>query len=146
METIDEAMARKVAEALRDYFDKNAITQTMIAEKLGCSQAIVSARLTGSRPFGKNAAWKWSRAFGFSPSFLTSGVGYLIAGEDSGIVEEGTGTPAPAPAPVSGGDRRSASYFANLCRELMEQIVERDRRICCLEEELKKERENNGTL
>lgn len=145
METIDEAMARKVAEALRDYFDKNAITQTMIAEKLGCSQAIVSARLTGSRPFGKNAAWKWSRAFGFSPSFLRSGVGYLIAGEDSGIAEEGTGTPAPAPAPGV-GERRSASYFANLCRELMEQIVERDRRICCLEEELKKERENNGTL
>ena len=75
--------AQYVGQTLKAYFEKVGITQAEIAERLGITQAGVSARFTGFRAFGKNAANKWAEAFGFRTAFLITGEGTLFPEGDA---------------------------------------------------------------
>ena len=62
-------------------FRRRGITLTKAAELLGVKQAGVSAYTTGKRAFGSNIARKWAETFGFSATFLMTGEGTLVPGE-----------------------------------------------------------------
>lgn len=62
---------------LKEYFLENGMKQCDIAKVLDVTQAAVSAQLNG-RSFGINAAKKWSKTFGFSIDWLTTGEGAMF--------------------------------------------------------------------
>lgn len=62
---------------LKEYFLENGMKQSDIAKVLDVTQAAVSGQLNG-RPFGINAAKKWSKTFGFSIDWLTTGEGSMF--------------------------------------------------------------------
>jgi transcriptional regulator with XRE-family HTH domain len=62
---------------LKDYFIENGMKQCDIATVLDITQSAVSNQLNG-RPFGINSAKKWSKAFGFSINWLTTGEGAMF--------------------------------------------------------------------
>lgn len=66
-----------VCKKLKDYFDENGMKQSEIAEALDVTQSAVSNQLKG-RPFGINAAKKWSKLFGFNINWLTTGEGSMF--------------------------------------------------------------------
>lgn len=66
-----------ICSKLKDYFIENGLKQCEIAEVLDITQSAVSNQLNG-RPFGVNSAKKWSKAFGFSIVWLTTGEGPMF--------------------------------------------------------------------
>lgn len=148
---------QEIGRELKEYFREQGISQQEIAERLGITQAAVSARITGTRAFGKNAASKWAAEFGVNRGFLIAGVGSVsgspnpainqtisgntgVAINQAGSSNQTTSTSAPAPAAQPQADApapASEGFFTKLCQDLMQQIMERDRRICCLEEEIR---------
>jgi predicted XRE-type DNA-binding protein len=62
---------------LKEYFTENGMKQGEIAEALDVTQSAVSNQLKG-RPFGVNSAKKWSKTFGFSINWLTTGEGPMF--------------------------------------------------------------------
>ena len=66
-----------VSMKLKDYFIENGMKQCDIAEVLDVTQSAVSNQLNG-RPFGINSAKKWSKTFGFSINWLTTGEGPMF--------------------------------------------------------------------
>jgi transcriptional regulator with XRE-family HTH domain len=70
---------------LKDYFIENGMKQSDIANVLDITQAAVSNQLNG-RPFGINSAKKWSKAFGFSINWLTTGEGSMFIKKPTNIL------------------------------------------------------------
>lgn len=66
-----------ISNKLKAYFAENGMKQTDIAEVLDVTQSAVSNQLNG-RPFGVNSAKKWSKTFGFSINWLTTGEGPMF--------------------------------------------------------------------
>ena len=66
-----------IGKKLKDFFDTHKYTQKDIADKLGVSQAAVSALLNG-KPFGKKLAQKWGDTFGLKPNWLITGEGEMF--------------------------------------------------------------------
>ena len=66
-----------ISKKLKDYFTENGMRQNEIADILDITQSAVSNQLNG-RPFGINSAKKWSKAFGFSINWLTTGEGPMF--------------------------------------------------------------------
>ena len=64
-------ISKQICNKLKDYFSENGMKQSDIAEVLDVTQSAVSNQLNG-RPFGINAAKKWSKTFGFSINWLTN--------------------------------------------------------------------------
>lgn len=73
----DVNTANEVGRQLRAYFEEKGMTQQQIADILGIKQQNVGVHFQG-RPFGKNAAMKWQRAFGFSAQWLMTGTGKMM--------------------------------------------------------------------
>lgn len=67
-----------ICSKLKDYFIENGLKQCEIAEVLDVTQSAISNQLNG-RPFGINSAKKWSKAFGFSVTWLTTGEGSMFS-------------------------------------------------------------------
>lgn len=70
--------SKYVCMKIKDYFTENGMKQCDIAEVLDVTQSAISNQLNG-RPFGVNSAKKWSKAFGFSINWLTTGEGPMFA-------------------------------------------------------------------
>lgn len=75
----------QIGEAIRSYLESKGLTQQDVAEKLGISQGAVSAYYRG-KPLGKNAAPKWSNAFGFRVNWLLTGEGDMLIGQQKSEV------------------------------------------------------------
>lgn len=137
--------AKKVGNDLRQYFEKKGMEQQDVADILGITQASVSARFCGIKPFGKNAAKKWSEAFGFRVWWLITGEGDMFEDSttSSPINQTITDNSGVAIQQAGNGNHNSVNtthdegFFTKLCAELMQQIMERDRKICCLEERVR---------
>lgn len=69
--------SRYISNKLKEYFAENGMKQTDIASVMDVTQSAVSNQLNG-RPFGVNAAKKWSKTFGFSINWLTTGEGPMF--------------------------------------------------------------------
>lgn len=144
-----KATQEEICAQLRTYFYKEKMTQRDIAKKLGVTVGAVNTLLMGRR-FGRNVARNWADAFGFSARFLMFGEGSLFEDDDkpaqhvtqtaignSGVTIQQNG------ANVNGTTDEGAKegYFMRLAKELMDKLVEKEARICCLERELSEYKE-----
>lgn len=89
----DVNTAKEVGRKLRAYFEEKGMTQQQVADILGIQQQNVGVHFQG-RPFGKNAAMKWQRAFGFSAQWLMTSTGKMML--DDVIAHTTTTPPAPS--------------------------------------------------
>ena len=66
-----------IGSRIKEYFSEIGMSQQEAATVLGVQQAAVSNQLNG-RPFGKNSAAKWNKAFGFRKIWLMTGEGPMF--------------------------------------------------------------------
>lgn len=66
-----------IGSRIKEYFSEIGMSQQEAATVLGVQQAAVSNQLNG-RPFGKNSAAKWNKAFGFRTIWLMTGEGPMF--------------------------------------------------------------------
>lgn len=93
-----------IGNILREYFDKEGISQSEIAEKLNVSKAYINALFNGNSTFGKKSAEKWSAEFGFSKSFLLTGEGAMFSSEyGNGNINNNTAQIPLLPISAQGG-------------------------------------------
>ena len=69
--------AKAIGDKIKEYFSEIGMSQNDAAKVLEVQQAAVSNQLNGRR-FGKNAAAKWSKAFGFRLNWLITGEGPMF--------------------------------------------------------------------
>lgn len=67
----------EIGKKIKEYFSEMGMSQQEVANILEVQQAAVSNQLNG-RPFGKNSAAKWSKAFGFRTNWLLTGEGPMF--------------------------------------------------------------------
>lgn len=72
-----EHSSKYITDKIKDYFHENGIHLKNVADALDVTQSAISNQLNG-RPFGANTAKRWSRAFGFSINWLTTGEGPMF--------------------------------------------------------------------
>jgi phage repressor protein C with HTH and peptisase S24 domain len=70
-----------IGKKLKTFFRDKGITQTQAAEALGVSQAYVGSMLNG-KPFGKKTALIWQEKFGIQSSWLLTGEGSMLKGDE----------------------------------------------------------------
>lgn len=70
---------------LKEYFIETGMKQCDVANVLDVTQSAISNQLNG-RPFGINSAKKWSKAFGFSINWLTTGEGPMFIKKPTNIL------------------------------------------------------------
>ncbi|MBR2064788.1 MAG: hypothetical protein IJ971_08855 [Bacteroidales bacterium] len=80
-------LRREIGKTIKEYFTEIGLSQTEAANALGVQQAAVSNQLNG-RPFGKNSAAKWNKAFGFRVNWLLTGEGPMFDDEGSSALRE----------------------------------------------------------
>ncbi len=80
-------LRREIGKTIKEYFTEIGLSQTEAANSLGVQQAAVSNQLNG-RPFGKNSAAKWNKAFGFRINWLLTGEGPMFDDEGSSTLKE----------------------------------------------------------
>ena len=141
------------SQAIRDYFKSRGMRQTDVARVLGVSRATVCNLMSGA-PFGKRTAYEWNRAFGFSKDFLVNGVEPVYEEDkgrecsaitqnitgNSGIAVQQAGvqgcTRVQAQAPAQTKAGANDSYFARLCSELLQRVIDKDNEIQALRNEI----------
>ena len=125
----------QIGEAIRIHLEGKGLLQRDVAEALNITQGAVSAYYRG-KPFGKNAALKWSNAFGFR-------VNWLLTGEGSMLVD----SHEEAPAPSQGGqDSAVVELLKEQNAELQAKVDALNQRIGELQALLKREREETAAL
>lgn len=67
----------EIGQKIKEYFSEMGMSQQEVANVLDVQQAAVSNQLNG-RPFGKNSAAKWNKAFGFRTNWLLTGEGPMF--------------------------------------------------------------------
>lgn len=72
-----------IGKKIKEYFSEIGMSQQEVARVLNVQQAAVSNQLNG-RPFGKNSAAKWNKAFGFRINWLLTGEGSMFDDASSG--------------------------------------------------------------
>ena len=77
---------------LAAFFKEQGITQEEIAEQPGVSQQYVSGLLSGKKAFGKKQAKRFCELWKISPSWLLTGEGPMIVGDNSQAIQENNGT------------------------------------------------------
>lgn len=77
----------QIGEAIRIHLESRGLLQRDVAETLNITQGAVSAYYRG-KPFGKNAAQKWSNAFGFRVNWLLTGEGPMLTGNQPEVSAE----------------------------------------------------------
>ena len=86
----DVNTAKEIGQQLRAYFEQKSMTQRQVADILGIQQQNVGVHFQG-RPFGKNAAMKWQKAFGFNANWLMTGQGKMMLDD---VITYTTATPS----------------------------------------------------
>lgn len=76
-----------VGEKIRTYLESLGMQQQDVANRLEISQSAVSAYYRG-KPFGKNAAQKWSEIFGFRANWLLTGEGDMLNQPENAMTEK----------------------------------------------------------
>ena len=140
-------------QVIRQHFKDKGMKQADVAKALGVSRATVCNLMNGA-PFGRRTAYEWSKTFGFSKDFLVNGVEPVYEEDkgreysaitqnitsNSGIAVQQAGvqgctrvqTQAPAQTKAGAND----SYFARLCSELLQRVIDKDNEIQALRNEI----------
>ncbi|HBC28698.1 MAG TPA: peptidase S24 [Prevotellaceae bacterium] len=73
---------KNVSSDLKAWMMSNGLTQKKISDALGTSTAYVNTMMCGKKPFGRAAAKKWQEAFGLNASWLMTGEGPMLVGQE----------------------------------------------------------------
>lgn len=137
-------------QVIRQHFKDKGMKQADVAKTLGVSRATVCNLMNGA-PFGRRTAYEWSKTFGFSKDFLVNGVEPVYEEDkgsqvtqnitgNSGIAVQQAGvqgcTRVQAPAPAQTKAGANDSYFARLCSELLQRVIDKDNEIQALRNEI----------
>lgn len=140
-------------QVIRQHFKDKGMKQADVAKALGVSRATVCNLMNGA-PFGRRTAYEWSKAFGFSKDFLVNGVEPVYEEDkvrecstitqnitgNSGIAVQQAGvqgcTRVQAQAPAQTKAGANDSYFARLCSELLQRVIDKDNEIQALRNEI----------
>lgn len=140
-------------QVIRQHFKDKGMKQADVAKALGVSRATVCNLMNGA-PFGRRTAYEWSKTFGFSKDFLVNGVEPVYEEDkgrecsaitqnitgNSGIAVQQAGvrdcTRVQAQAPVQTKAGANDSYFARLCSELLQRVIDKDNEIQALRNEI----------
>ena len=138
-------------QVIRQHFKDKGMKQADVAKALGVSRATVCNLMNGA-PFGRRTAYEWSKTFGFSKDFLVNGVEPVYEEDkgsqvtqnitgNSGIAVQQTGgttnAAAGKDAPVqTEGGSVTEGYFARLCSELLQRVIDKDNEIQALRNEI----------
>ena len=79
-----------IGRTLKEYFDKQGVTQQSIANTMGVSKAYVNRLFTGKAKFGKEAAEKWGNQYGLRKSWLLTGEGPMLTSSPDDIIANGS--------------------------------------------------------
>ena len=79
--------AKFIGNKIKEHFAEVGMSQSDAAKMLDVQQAAVSNQLNG-RPFGKNSAARWNKAFGFRINWLLTGEGPMFDTDDHGSSRE----------------------------------------------------------
>ena len=79
-----------IGRTLKEYFDKQGVTQQSIANTMGVSKAYVNRLFTGKAKFGKEAAEKWSNQYGLRKSWLLTGEGPMLTSSPDDVITNGS--------------------------------------------------------
>ena len=109
-----------IGKTLKEYFDRQGVTQQSIANTMGVSKAYVNRLFTGKAKFGKETAEKWSNQFGLQKSWLLTGEGpMLTSSSDTSIVNGDHSSQA-----VGDGATATNSEGVKECLEIIKQQQE----------------------
>ena len=140
-------------QVIRQHFKDKGMRQADVAKALGVSRATVCNLMNGA-PFGRRTAYEWSKTFGFSKDFLVNGVEPVYEEDkgrecsaitqnitgNSGIAVQQAGvqgcTRVQAQAPAHTKAGANDSYFARLCSELLQRVIDKDNEIQALRNEI----------
>lgn len=137
-------------QVIRQHFKDKGMKQADVAKALGVSRATVCNLMNGA-PFGRRTAYEWSKTFGFSKDFLVNGVEPVYEEDkgsqvtqnitgNSGIAVQQAGvqgcTRVQAQAPALTKAGANDSYFARLCSELLQRVIDKDNEIQALRNEI----------
>ena len=140
-------------QVIRQHFKDKGMKQADVAKALGVSRATVCNLMNGA-PFGRRTAYEWSKTFGFSKDFLVNGVEPVYEEDkgrecsaitqnitgNSGIAVQQAGvqgcTRVQAQAPAQTKAGVNDSYFASLCSELLQRVIDKDNEIQALRNEI----------
>lgn len=73
---------KEVCLAVKSYFAQQNIKLVDVARMLNSSPQTVTEHLSGERFFGRSRAQKYAELFGFNPTYLMTGEGSLMAGQE----------------------------------------------------------------
>lgn len=116
---------QKIAKKLAAYFKTMGVTQEEIATQLGVTQQYVSGLLSGKKGFGKKQAQRFSAIWGISPSWLLTGDGEMLIGQEKTVknyedeVPEKTYPLIPIDAVAGFGTDDSAGVRCEDCDQYM---------------------------
>ena len=79
-----------IGRTLKEYFDKQGVTQQSIANTMGVSKAYVNRLFTGKAKFGKEAAEKWGNQYGLRKSWLLTGEGPMLTSSSDDVITNGS--------------------------------------------------------
>ena len=79
-----------IGRTLKEYFDKQGVTQQSIANTMGVSKAYVNRLFTGKAKFGKEAAEKWGNQYGLRKSWLLTGEGPMLTSSPDDVITNGS--------------------------------------------------------
>lgn len=142
------------SQAIKRHLAVLGLKQKDVADILGVTRVTVSNLINQPR-FGKKTAYAWHSAFGFSVDFLVNGTGPTLSSDavrepgsitqnitgNSGIAVQQTGgttnAAAGKDAPVqTEGGSVTEGYFARLCSELLQRVIDKDNEIQALRNEI----------
>ena len=141
------------SQAIKRHLAVLGLKQKDVADILGVTRVTVSNLINQPR-FGKKTAYAWHSAFGFSVDFLVNGTGPTLSSDavrepgsitqnitgNSGIAVQQAGlqgcTRVQAQAPAHTKAGANDSYFARLCSELLQRVIDKDNEIQALRNEI----------
>lgn len=68
----------RISEGLKQFFEKQGLTNRAVAARLNVSPQYVGAIINGSKQLGRANARRWANEFGLSESWLLTGEGDMV--------------------------------------------------------------------
>ena len=111
-----------IGRTLKEYFDKQGVTQQSIANTMGVSKAYVNRLFTGKAKFGKEAAEKWGNQYGLRKSWLLTGEGPMLTSSSDDVITNGSHSSQAVGAGATAVNGEGVKECLEIIRQQQESI------------------------